>query len=64
LIHGGKDDVVPPSFSREYVNAKRAKGEDVRLVEIALADHFDLIDPRSEAWNQVEMTVTRLLQLR
>jgi len=64
LIHGGKDEVIPPSFSRDYVNAKRAKGEDARLAEIAQADHFDLIDPRSEAWKQVETSVTDLLELR
>jgi hypothetical protein len=31
--------------------------EDVRLAEIPGADHFDLIDPRSAAWKQVEQAV-------
>jgi acetyl esterase/lipase len=61
LVHGAKDDVVPPSFSRKYSEIKRAKGEKVNLVEIAKADHFDLIDPRTEAWKQVEAAATDLL---
>jgi pimeloyl-ACP methyl ester carboxylesterase len=61
LIYGTKDDVVPPDFNRKYVEVKRAKGENVRLVEIANADHYDVIDPRSQAWKRVEGAVTELL---
>jgi acetyl esterase/lipase len=61
LIYGTKDDVVPPDFSRKYVEVKRAKGENVKLVEIANADHYDVIDPRSEAWKQIEGAVDELL---
>ncbi len=61
MIHGLEDDVVPPVFSREYVAAKQKRPgnekEDVRLLEIAKADHFDLIDPRSLAWTQVENAI-------
>lgn len=59
LIHGSADDTVPPAFSRDYVAGKlrRPQKEDVHLVEIAGADHFDLIDPRSRAWKQVEEVV-------
>jgi hypothetical protein len=46
--------VVPPGFSRNYVSAKQKMKEDVRLVEIAGAGHFDVIDPRSGAWRDVE----------
>lgn len=65
LIHGAGDDVVPPALSRDYVAAKQKRTgnekENVQLLEISAADHFDLIDPRSTAWKQVEETVTRLL---
>jgi len=61
LIHGTGDQVVPPEFSREYVASKRRRTgnskEDIHLLEITAADHFDLIDPRSSAWPQVEKTV-------
>jgi len=61
LAHGTKDDIVPPDFSRRYVEKKG--GGDVRLVEIAGADHFDLIDPRSAAWKQVEAAASELLDI-
>jgi acetyl esterase/lipase len=57
LIHGASDDTVPPAFSRDYIARKQSAREDVHLVEIAGADHFDLIDPHSNAWKQVEQTV-------
>lgn len=66
LIHGQVDDIVPPSFSRDYVAAKQKRTgkekEDAHLVEIAGAGHFDVIDPRTEAWKQIEDTVLRLTQ--
>lgn len=64
LIHGSADDTVPPAFSRNYVDIKKKRTgmakEDVRLLEISGADHFDLIDPRSTAWPQVERAVIEL----
>jgi acetyl esterase/lipase len=61
LIHGASDDTVPSAFSRDYVARKQSAREHVHLVEIAGADHFDLIDPRSNAWKQVEQTVLATL---
>jgi acetyl esterase/lipase len=61
LVHGTKDEVIPPAFSSKYVEEKRKKGENVKLIEIAGADHFDVIDPRSAAWKQVEGVVVELL---
>ncbi len=65
LIHGSADDVVPPQFSRDYVSAKQKRTgqqrEDVHLLEIAGAGHYDLIDPRTAAWKEVERTVLDLL---
>lgn len=64
LIHGSSDDVVPIEFSRGYVTAKHTRPhghEDAHLLEIAGADHYDLIDPRSAAWKQVQKTVQGLV---
>jgi acetyl esterase/lipase len=65
LICGSADDTVPPDFSRDYVSAKQKRAgkekEDVRLLEISGAGHFDLIDPRTPAWKSVEQTVLQLL---
>jgi len=66
LIHGSLDEEVPPDFSRDYVVAKNErsgeKKENVQLVEIAGAGHYDLIDPRTAVWRWVEETVLRLLE--
>jgi acetyl esterase/lipase len=57
LVHGSVDDVVPPAFSRDYTSAKRQRKEDARLLEIAGAGHFEVVDPRSGAWKDVERVV-------
>jgi acetyl esterase/lipase len=57
LVHGVEDDVVPPEFSRDYVAAKQKMKEDARLVQIAGAGHFEVVDPRSGAWKDVERVV-------
>jgi acetyl esterase/lipase len=65
LIHGSADDIVPPAFSRDYVVAKQngagREKEHAHLLELQGAGHFDLIDPRSKAWKQVEQTILQLV---
>jgi acetyl esterase/lipase len=62
LVHGETDDIVPPGFSRDYVSAKQKMKEDVRLLEIAGAGHFDVVDPRSGAWKEVEKVVVEAVE--
>jgi acetyl esterase/lipase len=57
LVHGAEDDTVPPAFSQDYVTAKRQRKEDARLLAIEGAGHFDVVDPRSAAWKEVEKVV-------
>ena len=57
LLHGIEDDTVPPQFSRDYSTEKRKNGEQVELVEIVHAGHFELIDPASEAFPKVKAAV-------
>lgn len=61
VIHGSADDVVPPDFSRRYAEAKTKAGETVHWVEIENAGHFDLIDPRTEAWKRIRTAVIETL---
>jgi acetyl esterase/lipase len=61
LLHGADDDTVPPAFSRYYAEYKKKRGERVELVETAHAGHFDLIDPRSEAFKKVKTAVLTAL---
>ena len=62
LLHGSVDDTVPVDFSRNYVTEKQKRPvkEDVHLLEIPRAGHFELIDPRSSAWKDVERVVLEL----
>lgn len=61
LLHGQSDNVVPIEFSHDYAAKKKKAHEKVDLVEVPAADHFDLIDPRSKVWPQVEAKVLNLL---
>lgn len=53
VLHGLDDDTVPPEFAREYAAQKHKNGEQVELLEIPHAGHFELIDPGSEAFQKV-----------
>lgn len=46
VVHGGRDEVVPPAISRGL--ARRHPFVDLRVVDTA--DHFDVITPGSVAW--------------
>lgn len=61
IIHGKDDDVVPPDFSRDYVAAKKKRGESVELLELEKCGHFEVIDPRSAVWPRIEQAVLKLL---
>jgi acetyl esterase/lipase len=58
LVHGTADEVVPLAQSRAYV---RAAGSDADLVELDGADHFDVIDPKHRAWQEVIERLPALL---
>ena len=61
LIHGAADDVVPSYFSRNYTQTKQQSGANVHYLEISTAGHYELIDPRSRAWEKVADTVLHLI---
>lgn len=48
IVHGARDSLVPVSMSRRYVASATC-----RLIEVADADHFAVIDPESSAWPTV-----------
>lgn len=53
LAHGDADDRVPVDQSRRYARAARAAGDRCELLELRGVGHFELIDPRGEAWAEV-----------
>lgn len=62
VVHGEADDVVPVDLSRSYVEAHALGATPPQLIEVAGADHFDVIDPESFAWPIVRDSVLRLLR--
>ena len=52
-VHGRRDRSVPPDQSRRFVEASLAAGDPSRLVELADADHMDVISPLAAGWEEV-----------
>ena len=52
-VHGLMDRSVAPDQSRRFVEAARAAGDRSRLVELADADHMDVISPLAAGWEEV-----------
>jgi acetyl esterase/lipase len=50
LIHGTHDESVPLQVSQVYANAARAVNDPVTCIVLDGVDHFDVIDPHSNAW--------------
>lgn len=61
VIHGTKDGIVPVEMSRAYVKRKKLEHEDVTLLEIPKAGHFEVIDPGSSAWQEIGKAILSLV---
>ena len=61
VIHGTEDDIVPVQMSRDYAKRKIQNHETVSLVEIPKIGHFEIVDPDSKIWPQVEKAVLALV---
>jgi acetyl esterase/lipase len=60
LVSGSLDPIVPPRFAKNYGAMAKASGDKVELLTIAGAGHFELIDPTSDAWKQIEPVIEAL----
>ena len=63
LIIGAQDKAVPPESGKKYEEDARKKGDDVRLIVIEKASHFEVIAPGSVAWPKVEESALSLLKV-
>lgn len=63
LLVGAADPIVPPAHVRAYVDAARRAGDEVTLIEIPAAGHFEAVVPGSAAWPVVREAVHGLLGL-
>jgi acetyl esterase/lipase len=64
LVHGTADEIVPPEQSRAYAEAARSAGDEVELVEVEGADHFDVVEPAHAAWATVVERLPHLLGVK
>ncbi len=62
LVHGTNDDAVPVSFSSTYAE-KHKTGETVTFISPASADHFDVVDPNSRAWPDIEHRIVNIASI-
>jgi len=60
LIHGTADDSVPYEISKNYADRKKKSREHVELITLPETGHFEIVDPGSSVWKQVQETFISL----
>ena len=53
LAHGTADDRVPFDHAERYAERARAAGDDCSVLALEHVDHFDVMDPRTDAWRAI-----------
>lgn len=53
IVSGALDPIVPQNFGRAYAAKAKAAGDTVQDVMLPGAGHFELIDPKSDAWKSI-----------
>lgn len=53
VVSGARDPIVPPRFGEAYGSAAIKAGDPVQVLTVPEAGHFELIDPRSAAWDEL-----------
>lgn len=53
VVAGTRDRIVPVALAGAYAGKARAAGDEISLVEIPSAGHFELVTPGSPAWPAV-----------
>jgi acetyl esterase/lipase len=61
LIQGTEDDQIPPGLPARWARAAEEAGDEVTVEMIAGADHMDVVDPESKAWEVVRAAVSDFL---
>ena len=61
LLQGTADDQIPPELPNRWSEMSRRLGDKATVEMIPSADHFDLVDPESQAWGTVRAAVKKLL---
>jgi acetyl esterase/lipase len=53
LVHGGRDEVVPPVMSESFARAARAAGDEVELVVLPQEEHMGHVVALNPLWGAV-----------
>jgi acetyl esterase/lipase len=61
VIQGTRDETVPFELTAAYAKAARAAGDDVELLALEGAGHFEPIDPQAAEWPTVLAAIGALL---
>ena len=61
VVHGLDDDIVPVDQSTAYAGKAKEAGDDVTVITVEGADHFDLIDPTHRAWKRTMKAIEKKL---
>jgi acetyl esterase/lipase len=61
LLHGALDDLVPLALSERYQAHAAALGDDIQLIRLPQAAHFEVINPLAPEWEQVVEALRALL---
>jgi acetyl esterase/lipase len=61
LIQGSEDDQIPPELPWRWAERSRQAGSEATVKMIPGADHFDLVNPASWAWEVVIAQVKPLI---
>lgn len=62
IVQGSIDSIIPLAMAQDYADAAKKKGDDAKLVVIEKAGHFEVVDPKSFAWEAVRDEVLALLK--
>jgi acetyl esterase/lipase len=60
VVHGRQDDTVPYSMAESYTQQK-GPHERIELLSFVKAGHFELVDPKSAEWKQLESATAMLV---
>ena len=61
LLHGALDDIIPLALSERYQAHAAALGDNVQLIPLPQAAHFEVINPLAPEWEQVVEALRALL---
>jgi len=62
IVQGDSDNIIPLAMAKEYADAAKKKGDNAKLIVIEKAGHFEVVDPKSFAWEAVRDEVLALLK--